>query len=94
MREVRGEKEDGYGGGHDGGRVAGGDNEVEIPNEVTGGQGARNGRRARGGKVDAVDGDTSTHHRCCAAIAIAGPPPSLPIAAPPLLRRHDGDRRR
>jgi hypothetical protein len=85
VREVRGEEEDGCGGGRDGGRGAGGDNEVEIPNEVTGGRGTRNRRRARGGKADAVDGDNvdpspllSRHrHRCattfsahrCAAIA-------------------------
>jgi hypothetical protein len=82
---VRGEEEDGYGGGHYGGRVAGGDNEVEIPNEVTGGRGARNRRRARRGKADAVDGDdvypspllrrhrhrcaTTFSAHCCAAIA-------------------------
>jgi hypothetical protein len=36
VREVRGEEEDGCGGGRDGGRGAGGDNEVEIqiPNKV------------------------------------------------------------
>ncbi len=49
MREVRGEEEDGCGGGGNGGRGAGGDNEVKIPNEVTGGWGARNCRRAGGG---------------------------------------------
>ena len=59
MREVRGEEEDGCGGGRDGGRGAGGDNEVEVPNEVTGGRGARNRRRAGRGKAVAVavDGD-------------------------------------
>ena len=46
---------------------AGGDNEVEVPNEVTGGRGARNRRRAGGGKAVAVDGDNvdpspSLHH--------------------------------
>jgi len=50
VREVRGEEEDGCGGGRDGGRGAEGDNEVEIPNEVTGGRGARNRRRAGGGR--------------------------------------------
>ncbi len=73
MREVRGEEEDGCGGGRDGGRGAGGDNEVEIPNEVRGGQGARNRHRAGGGKAVAVDGadvDPSPllprHRHCCA----------------------------
>jgi hypothetical protein len=36
VREVRGEEEDGCGGGRDGGGGAGGYNEVEIPNEVMG----------------------------------------------------------
>jgi hypothetical protein len=78
---------------------AGGDNKVEVPNEVTGARGARNRRRAVGGEAVAVDGDnvdpspllrrhrrrcttTFSAHRCAA------------IAALPLLRRHDGDRRR
>jgi hypothetical protein len=56
VREVRGEEEDGCG-GRDGGRGTGDDNEVEIPNEVTGGRGARNCRRAGGGKANAIDGD-------------------------------------
>jgi len=43
VREVRGEEEDGCDGGRNGGRGAGGDNEVEIPNEVTGGRGAHKG---------------------------------------------------
>ena len=85
---MRGEEEDGCGGGRDGGRGAEGDNEVEIPNEVTGGRGARNCRRARGGKADAVDEDDvdpspllSRHrHRCATTFsahrcaAIAAPP--------------------
>ena len=57
MREVRGEEEDGCGGGRGGGRGVGGYNEVEIPNEVTGGRGVRNRPRAGGGKADAADGD-------------------------------------
>ena len=57
MREVSGEEEDGCGGGRDGGRGAGGDNEVEVPNEVTGGRGARNCRSAGRSKAVAVDGD-------------------------------------
>ena len=36
MREVRGEEEEGCGGGCDGGGGAGGYNEVEISSEVTG----------------------------------------------------------
>ena len=58
VREVRGEEEDDCGGGRDGGRVAGDDNEAEIPNEVTGGRGARNCRRAGGplkGKTSYAD---------------------------------------
>ena len=94
VREVRGEEEDGCGGGRDGGRGAGGDNRVKVPNEVTWGRGARNRRRAGGGRPLPLTGTTSTHRRCCAAIAVAAPPPSLSIAAPPLLHRHDGDRRR
>ena len=88
MREVRGEEEDGCGGGRNGGRGAGGDNEVEIPNEGTGGRGAYNRRRARGGKEDSADGDDvdpslllSRHrHRCATTFsahrcaAIAAPP--------------------
>jgi hypothetical protein len=35
VREVRGEEEDGCGGGRDGGRGGGGDNKVEVPNEVS-----------------------------------------------------------
>ena len=46
------------------GAGAEGDNEVEIPNEVTGGRGARNRRRARGGRPMPLMGTTSTHHRC------------------------------
>ena len=38
VREVRGEEEDGCGGGRDGGQGAGDNNEVKIPNEVTGGR--------------------------------------------------------
>ena len=73
---------------------AGGDNKVEVPNEVTGGRGARNRRRAGGGNAVGVDGDNVDpspllrHHcRCCTTTY-------LPIAAPPLMRHHDGDRRR
>ena len=51
----------------------GGDNKVEVPNEVTGGRGARNRRRAGGGKAIAVDGDNvdlspllRRHRRPCA----------------------------
>ena len=87
MREVRGEEEDGCGGGRDGERGAGGNNEVEIPNKVTGGRGARNRCRA-GGKADAFDVDDvnpspllSRHrHRCATTFsahrcaAIAAPP--------------------
>jgi hypothetical protein len=89
VREVRGEEEDGCDGGRDGGQGAGGYNEVEIPNEVMGGRGARNRHRAGGEKAnDAVDGDNinpsallrRNHHRCattfsahCCA-AIAVPP--------------------
>jgi len=64
VREVRGEEEDGCGGSRDRGRGAGGDNEVEIPNEVMGGQGARNRRRARGGRPMPLMRTASTHHRC------------------------------
>ena len=38
VREVRGEEEDGCGGGRDGGQGAGDNNEVKIPKEVTGGR--------------------------------------------------------
>ena len=38
MREVRGEEEDGCGGGRDGGQGAGDNNEVKILNEVMGGR--------------------------------------------------------
>ena len=38
VREVRGEEEDGCGGGRDGGQGAGDNNEVKILNEVTGGR--------------------------------------------------------
>ena len=89
MREVRGEEEDGCGGGRDGGRGAGGDNEVEIPNEVTGGRGARNRRRAGGGNAVAVDGDNvdpspllRRHCHRCTTIAVQPPPP-------PSLRDHN-----
>jgi hypothetical protein len=64
VREVRGEEEDGCGVGHDGGRGVGGDNEVEILNEVTGGWGACNRCRARGGRTIPLMGTTLTHHRC------------------------------
>ena len=70
------------------GAGAEGDNEVEIPNEVTGGRGARNRRRAWGGDAVAVDGDDVDplpllrrhRHRCATTFSA--------IAAPPLLRRH------
>jgi hypothetical protein len=88
VREVRGEEEDGCGGGRDGGRGAEGDDEVESLNEVTGGRGARNRRRAGGGGAVAVDGydvDPSpllrrNRHRCATTFsahrcaAIAAPP--------------------
>jgi hypothetical protein len=88
VREVRGEEEDSCGSGRNGGWGAGGDNKVEIPNEVTGGRGVRNRCRATGGKADAVDGDDvdpspllSRHRHCCATTfsahrcaAIAAPP--------------------
>ena len=38
VREVRGEEEDGCGGGRDGGQWAGHNNEVKILNEVKGGR--------------------------------------------------------
>ena len=67
---------------------AGGDNKVEVPNEVTGGRGARNRRRAVGGEAVAVDGDNvdpspllRRHRRRCTTTfsahrcaAIAAPP--------------------
>jgi hypothetical protein len=92
MGEMRGEEEDGCGGGRDGGRGAGDDNEVEIPNEVTEGRGARNHHRARGGKADAVDGDDvdpspllSLHrHRCATTFSAHG---CAAIAAPPRRRQ-------
>jgi hypothetical protein len=88
VREVRGEEEDDCGGGRDGGRVAGDDNEVEIPNEVTGGRGRAIAIGQGGGKADAVDGDDVDpssllrrhRHRCATTFsthrctAIAAPP--------------------
>ena len=67
---------------------AGGDNKVEVPNEVTGGQGVRNRCRAGGEEAVAVDGDNvdaspllRRHRRRCTTTfsayrcaAIAAPP--------------------
>ena len=56
MREVREEEENVCGGGHDGGGGAGGYNEVEISNDVTG-YGGTQSSKGRGGNAVAVDGD-------------------------------------
>ncbi len=69
---------------------AGGDNEVEVPNEVTRGRGARNCRRAGGGKAVAVaiDGDNVDPYpllRChrCRCTTTFSAHRCAAIAAPP-----------
>ncbi len=54
-----GEEEDDCGSGRDGGRVAGDDNEAEIPNEVTGGRGARKRRQKRRRNEEGSDDEGS-----------------------------------